>query len=143
MEGGFVDTASLETLICFLSVFQCSATSAVRMTENQSTLFTPDDFSVSSCLSCWVFLHSQIKFHLGEPKLGEAFEGHNMTILFVPSTRCSFRLQSIKSLLYTERNEQVWGQGYWWVLFFLLFSVIALLGHFTASFLNLHGVLLP
>lgn len=44
-EGVFVDTASLETVVCFLLVFECSATGAVRMTENQSLLFSPDDLS--------------------------------------------------------------------------------------------------
>lgn len=44
-EGVLVDTASLETVVCFLLVFECSATGVVRMTKSQSTLFNPDDLS--------------------------------------------------------------------------------------------------
>lgn len=44
-EGVFVDTASLETVVYFLSVFEHSATGVVKMTENQTALLNPDDLS--------------------------------------------------------------------------------------------------
>lgn len=46
VEGVYVDTSSLETVVYFLSVFEHSATEVVKMTENQSALLNPDDLSL-------------------------------------------------------------------------------------------------
>lgn len=92
-EGVFVDTASLETVVYFLSVFEHSATGIVKRTENQSALLNPDDLSFHHFLLFFIsffFLKAAFyctaRFCLVKKKLSGVFEGKNVKILLAPIT---------------------------------------------------------